>query len=380
MTIAPPSTLARLLIGAAAIAAPGLAHGAAIERAVPSVVRLMFEEGRYGEVGLVYTDPEQRGRGADLTALGAPLTVPGRTDDLFESHVNFSGAYKSDLTEQWSYGLFFDQPFGADTDYGQGSFADPPFSYAGTLADLDTYQITGVLAYDATPDIKIYGGLRAQRLDAEAAIPFILSYTVDADADWGYGFLVGAAYARPEIGLRVALTYASKITHELDTDEFTDATQGQNTRTDIDTPQSVTLEAQTGINEKTLVFGSVRWVEWSEFAIEPPVYTQVTGGRPLVDYEEDWWTYSIGVARSFTDDLAGSFSVAYEPSVDEVLTTLGPYDGRATATAALSYDVGQVNITGGLTYGVLGDTTNILDTKFRDGSVFAAGLRVGYQF
>ena len=50
------------------------------------------------------------------------------------------------------------------------------------------------------------------------------------------------------------------------------------------------------------------------------------------------------------------------------------------ATAALSYDYGQWNFTGGLTYGVLGDTTNLLQTDYNDGSVWGAGLRVGYTF
>ena len=62
------------------------------------------------------------------------------------------------------------------------------------------------------------------------------------------------------------------------------------------------------------------------------------------------------------------------------MTSLGPYDGRTTATAALSYDWNQWNFTGGLTYGVLGDTANLLETDFNDGSVWGAGLRVGYTF
>jgi hypothetical protein len=72
--------------------------------------------------------------------------------------------------------------------------------------------------------------------------------------------------------------------------------------------------------------------------------------------------------------------VTYEPAVDTVLTTLGPYDGRTAATAALSYDYGRVNFTGGVTYGRLGDTTNVLETDYDDGSVWALGLRVGYTF
>jgi long-subunit fatty acid transport protein len=348
-------------------------------------VRLLYENGMYAEFGIQYVDPDQSGEGVDLSAVGGPALLPGNTGDLFGSSWYFSAAFKGDINEQFSYLLTFDQPFSANTDYSGGSFPAAIFTYDGSLAELNTYQISGVLAYDVNDNVKLYGGLRAQRLDAKAAIPFIGGYTVDADPNWSYGYLLGAAYARSDIALRVALTYFSEIEHDLDTDEFTTATGDVATSTDVNTPQSVTLDFQTGVAEGTLVFGSVRWVDWSEFAIEPPVYGQITSfllgsPRPLVDYADDWWTYNLGVGRQLTDTLAGSLSVTYEPDVGGELTTLGPYDGRTTGTAALSYDYGQFNITGGLTYGKLGDTTNLLATDFNDGSVWGAGLRVGYTF
>jgi long-chain fatty acid transport protein len=359
------------------------AQAAALEQSPPSTVRILYEEGSYAEFGIAFSDPDQSGEGADLSAVGGPAFLPGDTGDLFESRWNLSAAFKNRLNARLSYAILFDQPFGADTDYGEGTFP-PGFTYEGSLADLDTNQVTGVAAYDVTDNVKLFAGLRAQRLEAEAAIPFISGYSVEADADWGYGYLAGAAYARPEIALRVALTYYSEIEHDLDTAEFTLATGAVDTETEVSTPQSVTLDFQTGVAPGTLVFGSVRWVDWSSFAIEPPVYGQATAAllgapRALVDYEDDWWTYTLGVGRQLTDDLSGALSLSYEPDVGGVLTTLGPYDGRTIGTAALSYDYGPMTITGGVSYGVLGDTTNLLDTDFNDGSVWGVGLRVGFR-
>jgi long-chain fatty acid transport protein len=62
------------------------------------------------------------------------------------------------------------------------------------------------------------------------------------------------------------------------------------------------------------------------------------------------------------------------------MTTLGPYDGRTVGTAALTYEMDRFEITGGVSYGVLGDTYNVLRTDFDDGHVWGAGLRIGYTF
>jgi len=376
--------LGALAAGAATLALPASATAAALERAVPAVVRLLYEDGTYGELGAVYSHPDLEGKNGVLPPSLGGIPISGNTGNLLGSDWKFSGALKGDFNARLSYILTFDQPYVANTHYNRGTFP-PAFNYGGTDAELDTWAFSAGLAYDATDAIKIYGGLRAQRLDANAAIPFFSGYRIDADADWGFGGYVGAAYARPEIGLRVALTYQSKISYDLSTTERSDALGRMRDTTSVDTPQSVTLEAQTGINDKTLVFGSIRWVDWSEFAIAPRMYGDITAlvlqeRRALVDYEDDWWTYNVGVARQLTEDLAGTLSFTYEPQVDEVMTTLGPVDGRTAIGAGLSYDIGQINLAGGVSYGWLGDTTNLLDTKYRDGTVLNAAFRVGYSF
>ncbi len=396
----PSRSLASLLAGASLVtlATAGSLQAAGLEQTVPATIRLLYQEGRYAEFSAAWSDPDQSGEGATIPPnplIPTGVTLPGNTGDVFESRWNFSGAYKADLNDRVSYAIIFDQPLQADTRYGAGTFPPlpaplPSSLYGGSLADVKTYQISGVLAYDVYPNVKIFGGVRAQRLDAEAAVSFVQDYSVKADNTWGYGWLVGAAYERPEIALRIALTYQSKVGYDLDTVETitpfgTTTPVTQNTKTDVDTPQSVQLDFQTGVAPKTLVFGYIRWVDWSEFSVAPPVYESAIEGligveRPLIQYSDDWWTYNLGVGRQLTDSLAGSVSLTWEPSVGGEMTSLGPYDGRTTGTVALTYSYGQFDITGGLTYGVLGDTENLLQTDFNDGSIWGAGLRVGYTF
>ena len=253
---------------------------------------------------------------------------------------------------------------------------------------METWQVTAALSYDVTPNIKLYGGVRAQRFDATVDVSFP-SYSLESDKEWGWGYLVGAAYERPEIALRVALTYYSDISYDLATDETVTppgaAPITESTTTDVETPQSVQLDFQTGVAPKTLVFGYVRWVDWSEFDVTPPLFGQATAAvfgqsLPIVSYEGDIWTYSLGVGRQLTDNLAGSLSVIYEPETGDTMPTLAPYDGQVTGIAALSYDIEKFTISGGISYGVLGDAENDFGTDFNDGSVWGAGLRVSYNF
>ena len=102
--------LALAALGLAATA--GVAQGAALERAVPQVVRLLYEDGTYGEFGLSFVDPHQSGEGAVLPTPLGPLAVPGNTGDLFQSQTNYFAAIKGDIGERLSYVLGFDQPHG----------------------------------------------------------------------------------------------------------------------------------------------------------------------------------------------------------------------------------------------------------------------------
>jgi long-chain fatty acid transport protein len=383
----PPATLAAAVILAAGLAPATPAAAAGIERIVPSA-RILFREGTYAEFNLAVIRPVLRGRDADLTALGAPLRVEGRTDDLFETYSQASLALRGDITDLLSYALYFDEPWGADTRYGRGTFppldfgAMPPgFSYEGTIADVASYAFTTVLAYDVMPNVKIYGGLRAQRSESEAAVPFVgptagrPGYTLTTDRDWSLGYMLGAGYSLPEIALNVSLTYYSRIEHTFATTEFgTDATS-----LTFETPQAVNLEFQSGVAADTLVFGSVRWVDWTSYVVAPPSYVAVAGA-PLVEFESDWWTYTLGVGRRFTDQWSGALQASHEPSQGGTLTTLGPVDGRTILGAALTYTTGPLELTGGLSYGWLGSARNVLDTRFADGTATGFGLRIGYSF
>lgn len=364
----------------ATVSSAALAGG--IERNAPTT-RILFEEGRYLEFSASSVNPTLSGSGGDATAVGGPPNAaPNGTGDLLESYFTLGAGYKADINENLSYAIIIDEPHGVDTNYPSvaGSI------YSGVVATLDARQLSAILSYDVNDNVKVYGGLRAESVKAQADLPFIGAaaggYSINASSDTSFGYMAGVAYSRPEIALRVALTYYSDIDHVLPTSETIPLLGTTNDTVDIKTPQSVNLEFQSGVAEDTLVFGSIRWVDWSEFAITPTLYSSpgVTG-RPLVDYEKDWTTYTLGVGRRFNDQWSGAFQISHEPATDVLpLTTLGPVDGRTAYTLAGTYTMDKVKITTGLSYVDLGGTANLVDTSFDGGDAIAIGVRVGYSF
>ena len=154
--------------------------------------------------------------------------------------------------------------------------------------------------------------------------------------------------------------------------------------TNTETPQSVNLEFQSGVAKNTLVYGSIRWVDWSEFDMTPPVYKTLTGS-PLVFYNGDVTTYSIGAAYRFNDSWTGTITYAYDTPIGGYSLNLGPVDGYNSIGLAAIYTYDALKITAGVRYLALGDTQTQIRgyapaANFDGNSAVTFGLRVGYYF
>ncbi len=350
------------------------ANAGALDRSGQSITAL-FEEGRYFELSLGSVSPDTSGVAA--ASLGG-----FSSGEIGPSYLQFGAAYKADINDQWSYALIIDQPFGADVSYpvGTGYFA------AGSRAVVDSYALTGLLRYKFNNNFSVHGGLRAQTISASATLPFVNNYEVNGESDIGFGYVAGVAYERPEIALRVSLTYSSEIEHNNDTTETSAALGGPNASvTTIETPQSLNLEFQTGIAQDTLLFGGVRWAEYSQFSIEPANFSVLSGGAPLLDYEDDIFTWTLGVGRRINDNWSVSASLGYEKDNGGFETNLGPRDGIQSLSLAAIYTQDDMKITTGIRYAKLGDAETAIPGvapagTFDDNDVIAIGMRVGWQF
>ncbi|MDC0737096.1 hypothetical protein N6L24_02270 [Cognatishimia sp. SS12] len=363
----------KALTGAAAIGV--LASGAmagGVERTTQSA-SILFEQGDLVELSVGVVDPS-------VSGTGVAVTTGVASGDMSERYFQTGLAYKQDLGTGLSAALIFDQPFGADVAYpsGTGYFA------AGSTATLNSKALTGLIKYTTDSNVSVFGGLRYQTLEAAASLPFVAGYTASSDNDGSFGYVAGVAYERPDIALRVALTYNSAIQHDWTIVE-TGPVPGTNSLS-TETPQSLNLEFQTGIAKDTLLFGSARWVDWSEFDISPPGYVAATT-VPLVSYSSDTITYTLGVGRRFNENWSGAISVMHEPRVSGFSSNLKPTNGKSGVTIGATYKQGNMEITGGVSHVWLGDADTTLASispataaSFSDNSAWGAGLKVRFRF
>ncbi|MEO0823108.1 MAG: hypothetical protein AAF074_22130, partial [Pseudomonadota bacterium] len=248
-------------------------------------------------------------------------------------------------------------------------------------------ELVGVLQYNLPESMavlgggfSVYAGPRLSFLVAEAEIPTSNGFKIDVDNKFGVGFVVGAAWERPDLGMRAAITYNSEIKNDLDsTESLANGTVVEGV-TALDTPQSLMLELQTGLNPKTLLFGSVRWVEWGSFTIEPPLFS--SGGSPLAFFPDDTITYRLGLGRKLTDDFSLFGDVGYEASVGGKFGNLTPRDGFLSFGLGGTYTYERFSLTLGARYALLGDADTAPGpggptvARFRDNDAFFVGARI----
>ncbi len=350
-----------VLVTTAMLAATSGAYAGGVERSTQSVA-ILFEQGRYAELSF--------GRFAADVSGTSPLS-PFSSGDMAGDYNSWSLGYKMDIGDRMAFAMILDQPIGADVNYPAGS----GYPAGGSTAKLSSSAITALLRYELQNNVSVYGGLRYQTVHGEVALTG--GYTLDTNYDSEVGYVVGVAWEKPEIAARVALTYNSAITHSLESVEVGIPTPGF----DTEVPQSVNLEFQTGIAKDTLLFGSIRWVDWTAFIINPPLY-DAGSPLPLVDYANDRVTYNLGVGRRFSENWAGAVTIGYEKSDGARTGNLGPSDGLKSVGLAATYTMDNMKITGGVRYVDIGDaTTNPpVSGVFTDNSGVGVGIKIGYTF
>lgn len=370
------------LLGTTAMAAAG-----GLDRSGQDI-GVLFEQGNRFELSFGVAAP--RLDGVENGSTGTTNSISNVAENF-----NLLGAgLRYEVSPQFSVAVVVDEPYGSDVRYPGAPDAS---ALGGTFAVVDSFAITALGRYKINDAFSFHGGLRYQEIQASVGLNGLAfgplnGFQADFDTDGALGYVVGAAFEKPEIGLRVALTYNSEITHDLPTREtFRGAPVAAPGVTEVTTPESVNLELQTGIAADTLLFGSVRYARYSDTIVSPAFFdSQVAPGTPgssITDIE-DSTDYEIGIGRRFSEKFSGSLAIGYQSSGDDALVSpLAPTNGARYISLGGAYSItSDITLSGGIRYTLFGNAqpeTGTPDTAravFNDNSAVSAGFKIAYTF
>ena len=360
-----------------------LASAGGLERGSQSV-DVIFEQGKYVEVSAGFIAPDIDGRNS---ATGAAV------NDVVDDQWVLAGAFKFDISPNMAAALIVNEPYGADLAYPA---SDP--ALGGTEVEADSLGLTGVLKYQLPRGVSVYGGLRRTRIGGDVALAGAgygpaNGYELHLSDEWGTGYLAGVAYEKPEIALRVALTYHSSIDFTANAQEsgpLVPVAPGValpvfdgSSRESFEVPERIELQAQTGIAKDTLLSAEVRYVPHSDLDISPERFSAATG-RSLTDFGDAIY-YELGIGRQLTDRFAASFDVFHENTDDSSFTPLQPTGDYTGIGIGGAYDVtDNVTVSAGLRHIWFDDVDVSLQGNdlvgFDNATALAGGLKLGVHF
>ncbi len=403
-----------------------LAQAGGIERNTNDYGKL-FDDGNQISFALSYVNPDVSGTYSPVALGAALLTGVGvgvaETGNMSRSYNTLSTSYTGQFSEKLSFGLFQNDAYGADSFYTQGF-------YTGLRAEWNSDQLAAVLRYEIADNVSVIGGLRYVQSEADITIPDQmirastgaraleladaataaalggdlalaatlgaqaaalntivtttppggLTYNAQGDKRGDLGYVLGFAYEIPDIALRIGLTWESEIQHDFDSAEqlVGFGVDAMNT-TSVIMPQSIALDFQTGIAKDTLLFGQVKWTEWSKWEVRTPEYEAITGGE-VTGFDNDTVSWQLGVGRRFSEYTSGFAQLGYEKAHGGVASRLSPTDGRISFGVGGQYTKANVKIRGGIQYIKLGDAVVADGTEFNGNSAIAAGGSITLTF
>ena len=409
----PSFSLKTLAVAIATLSVASLSNAAGLDRSGQDVTAFL-EDGLYAEASYTYID-------ADVTGYDNATQDPQdlnkytqgkKIDDIAESYDFARYGVKADVNDSISVGILYDEPFGAAAKYsGDNNFIDAKGE--ATNVEVRSQNITGLVGVKLGDNFKVYGGPAIQRLKGDVALrgtgyARANGYTAHISPDDAVGWVAGAAFLKPEIALKAALTYRSEIDHENSVDETFPligalppqlqgavdqiATKNGKGKLQVTTPESFNFDFQTGINPTTLATAKIRYVPWSDFTIVPPVYnavsqlaTQDGKGLPLVGYSDDQWQVELGLAKRLSPMVAVSGSIGWDSGAGNPTTSLGPIEGYYSIGAGAKFNLDKNwAISAGGKYLMFGDAKGSLPDKqvvsnFEDNNGYVLGVKLSYQ-
>ncbi|MFW1929543.1 OmpP1/FadL family transporter [Acinetobacter baumannii] len=394
-------------------------YASALDESGQSILPFL-EKGNYAEANIFVIDPKISGKVRDKPQL-VDNSQDLSTGDMAQSFQYYNAALKLQLNERFAFGLIYDQPFGADVLYPvkqNNSYSETKNLKEGTSVNVDSQNISMILGVKPYQNVQFYLGPVYQTIKGDVALrgnaytTFFNGYDANFKEDSAIGWLAGMSYQIPDIELKLAVTYRSKIKHEMNVEESIydqpiNVTSFEKTK--ITTPQSINLDFQTGVNQSTLAFINLRWVNWKKFNIRPTQFGAITQaitaeltegayeqGFDLDSHQKDQLYAAIGLGHQVSEKLSIGSEVSWDSGTGNPASSLNPTKGAWGLGLGLQYNPApNYFIATGIKYFWLGDAVaqdgtyhlpidgikqNAEQADFKNNSSIAYGLKFGYRF
>jgi long-chain fatty acid transport protein len=249
---------------------------AALDRSGQSISAFL-QPGNYFEAGISALDADVSGRlKADYKPTGGEASKVGElanseVGDMASSYQFYNAALKIQATDKLSFGLIYDQPYGAKAEYSKADqrhavlndklSGDLGVTRVGaftagdeaTNVDVNTQTLSFIFGFQPTENWNIYAGPVYQTVKGDVALhgsaygPFggvtclpalgqvscsqganvqgastltrFTGYKANISENSSIGWLAGLSYQIPEIALKASVTYRSEIDHKVMVDE-----------------------------------------------------------------------------------------------------------------------------------------------------------------
>lgn len=244
--------ISKLTLALLTLPAASLTHAAGLDRSGQDI-KGFFNDGTYAEIDFAYikTDVSANDNATNEYKLGNDYKKGVNTGNATDDAYTFMRyGVKTDVNENFSVGLFYDEPYGAEIEYqGDNAFVskdgdwnlisadgganggpetapqnllnpsitDPNYD-KNTNVKVHTESWTGLLGYKSD-GFQVFAGPVMQKVKAEVhlrgqAYGPLTGYDANVNADTAFGWVAGVGYSIPEIALKANLTYRSEIDHK----------------------------------------------------------------------------------------------------------------------------------------------------------------------
>ena len=399
-------------MAAVSLLAATSAHAGGLERAGYNI-DLLFDPSDYAaEAAVTYVNPQRElnnVRDSDLTSplAGGDGDISNRPSNGIRSTEGYwvpRIGFKASIGDAVNCMADYSEPWGAHLNQGA--------NWAGanenieTKIDVENYAATCSYSFDmGQGQFRVIGGGFYQEVSGfqerlVAAFPtgFPLSGVGRLDMEGsGWGWRAGVAYEIEEYALRTSLVYNSAV--DLDnlsgTLDLTQLPSRAGTPLGLVTPvygsvslpDSLEFKFQTGVAPGWLVFGSVKWTDWSQLQSVPfcekgtgPCVTRNATNKTSPELTSidllyrDGWTVSGGVGHKFNEKWNGAVSLTWDRGVS---TGIGTHTDTWTLGAGVNYAATEnieLRFAGALGLLTSGSSNKVV----RDGREY--GQRASYDF